>query len=147
MSNSSVSNIKSGLIYIKNNFGALWLMTFKVGLMVIPLMLIGGASIISLIGLDNLFMTYPSAVYAGVAHMSGFMGLMSGMMENIYTTSIIYTVLAGIGFLLAPLPLMLAGSAMGVSVIRSIVLNQPLNTAIFSKLFDKTVLKYFGVIF
>lgn len=163
MSISSRSNVKNGLCFIKANFGAIWLMALKVFISVIPLMLIIGVSAFSMMGMDALMgMSPPADVAAPVvgalpdmSHMGSQMGdamkmpggAMGGMMlDKLSNISVASMTFAGIGSLLGFVLVMLASSAMVVAMIRSIVLDQPLDTSIFSKMFDTMVLKYFGTV-
>ncbi len=163
MSISSGSNVKNGLCFIKSNFGAIWLMLLKVFISVIPLMLILGISAFSMVGLDALMGMSPPADVAApvvgampdISHMGSQMGeamkmpgggMGSTMLEKLSHISMASMTFAGIGSLLGFLLVMLASSAMIVAMIRGIVLDQPLDTSIFSKMFNKMVLRYFAAI-
>ena len=132
MAISSTNNIKLGLIFIKENFGSIWLMTLKVMLTAIPLFFTLGFTVAGLGGLDlltNITMSgEPSAPAIGEA------------IAGLSTGSILIAVLINGIALLLPL---LATMAMMVAIIRSIVFNEKLDRSILSKLCNKTVLRVF----
>ncbi len=166
MSISSRSNVKSGLMYIKDNFGGLWIMLLKIFLSAIPFILIVGVSVVGLMGfgsmmdmmsqggvgaamgtdmIPSVMGAVPDASHMG-SMMTGPSAMNPAMLEKLQSISMGEITVAGFGSLLGFLLVMLAGTAMMVAIIRSIVLDQPLETSIFSKLFDKTVLKVFGTV-
>lgn len=106
MSISATNNIKLGLLFIKENYGGIWLMTLKVILTAIPF-----------------FIT---------------LGITFSIMSGLSTSSLVMAALINLAALVLPL---LAATAMMVAMIRSIVFDEKLDTTIFSKLCDKTVLK------
>ena len=119
MSISARAHVKNGLCFIKKNFGALWLMVLKVFVSLIPLGIIIGGSVFSLIEgkLENLMAVDPSNI--------GILNFVAALLALLFT--------------------FLVSSAIGVAIVRSVVLEEPLDTRIFSKIFDKIVLKYLAV--
>lgn len=121
MSISSTHNVKLGLYFIKSNFGALWLMTLKVIITALPVLPVFIWGLTEMHLYNRTFAVSLTFLSAG---------------EIILISTVL---------LLSLVPPLLAFCALSVALTRSIVFEEKLNTAIFSKLFDKTVLKVFLV--
>ncbi len=122
MSISSTNNIKLGLRFIKDNFFGIWSMTLKVILSALPLLIPLGVLMVTMLVPEKTLAANLSALSAGDI-----------------------TIAITVSLLLLAFPL-LALSAMVVAIVRSIVFNEKLNTAIFSKLFDKKTVRVLAAI-
>lgn len=152
--------VKSSLCFIKGNFGKIWVMFLKLALSVIPFLLIMGLVLYSLIGLNAMMgamhntMPTPMAKIEGVVE-PGYIAMamtqfiskedkvaMMAMVKEIHPVKL---ALSGAGILAAIGVMFLATSAMLVNMTQSIISGSPLQTRIFSSLWDKRVKHYTGV--
>lgn len=147
MAISSTNNVKLGLIFIKENFGGIWLMTLKVIFATIPLFITLIITFATLFGSDFLALSDLPAI--GVTPPVGEATQMMGSPPaipadpGISSLSAGSIVIAGLINLIALILPLLAVVAMMVAMIRSVVFDEKLDTAIFSKICDKTVLRVF----
>lgn len=147
MAISSTNNVKLGLIFIKENFGGIWLMTLKVILASIPLFITLIITCAMMFGSDFLVLSDLPAV--GITPPVGETTQMMGsppvmpMDAGISSLSMGGIIIAGLINLAALILSLLVFTAMMVAMIRSVVFQEKLDTTIFSKICDKTVLKVF----
>ena len=145
MAISSTNNIKLSLIFIKENFGSIWMMTLKVFLSLIPLLftlgltfaIVGGAELLSTLTSMGIS---PNIGEATQMMEAPSVAPMAGEIAGISTSTIIIAALINLVALILPL---LAVTAMVVAMMRSVVFEEKLDTSIFSKLCDKNVIRVF----
>ena len=147
MAISSTNNVKLGLIFIKENFGGIWLMTLKVILAAIPLFITLIITLAMMFGTDFLSLSNVAAT-GGLLPGIDFISPMETLPVIPADTGVIGLsmggiIIAGLINLAALILPLLAVTAMMVAMIRSVVFQEKLDTTIFSKICDKMVLKVF----